>query len=251
MTSEYSEAYVWIWLPGETRPVVAGRLEAEDGFIRFNYGRSYRERAEAGLPCMAVYEPELPLRAGRLPLLDDLAMPACIRDAAPDSWGRRVIINALHGLEGEAIDAFELDEMAALLESGSDRTGALDFQRSPTEYVPREAENAGLEELLEAAERIERRVPLTPGLERALVRGTPIGGARPKALVHDREGGGKHIAKFSTSADLFDMVKAEFVAMRLAGLAGIDAAKVRLESVAGRDVPLVERVDRGLSPDNG
>ena len=28
MTSEaaYEEAFVWIWLPGETRPVVAGRL---------------------------------------------------------------------------------------------------------------------------------------------------------------------------------------------------------------------------------
>ena len=251
MTSEYSEAYVWIWLQGETSPVVAGRLEAEDGFIRFNYGRSYLERVEAGLPCMSIYEPELPLRRGQLPLLHDLAMPACIRDAAPDSWGRRVIIHRMHGLEGDAIDAIELDEMVALLESGSDRTGALDFQRSPTEYVPREAENPSLEELLEAAGRIERRAPLTPELDRALVHGTPIGGARPKALIQDQERGRKHIAKFSTSVDQYDMVKAEFVAMRLARLVGLDAAEVRLESVLGKDVLLVERFDREPSSGNG
>ena len=38
------EAFVWIWLPGETKPVVAGRLEADDGAIVFNYGKSYLER---------------------------------------------------------------------------------------------------------------------------------------------------------------------------------------------------------------
>jgi len=27
--SGYSEAFVWIWLPGATKPVVAGKLTAE------------------------------------------------------------------------------------------------------------------------------------------------------------------------------------------------------------------------------
>ena len=31
------EAFVWIWLPDETTPVVAGRLEADNGNILFNY----------------------------------------------------------------------------------------------------------------------------------------------------------------------------------------------------------------------
>ena len=35
------EAFVWIWLPDETEPVVAGRLEADYGNILFNYGKSY------------------------------------------------------------------------------------------------------------------------------------------------------------------------------------------------------------------
>jgi serine/threonine-protein kinase HipA len=39
------EAYVWVWLPEATAPVVAGKLEADDqGNIQFNYGKSYLER---------------------------------------------------------------------------------------------------------------------------------------------------------------------------------------------------------------
>ena len=42
MTSKnVKEAYVWIWLPDETEPVVAGRLEADNGNVLFNYGKSY------------------------------------------------------------------------------------------------------------------------------------------------------------------------------------------------------------------
>jgi len=45
MTSNPSnkEAYVWIWLPGETQPVVAGKLEADHGAIHFNYGKRYMD----------------------------------------------------------------------------------------------------------------------------------------------------------------------------------------------------------------
>jgi serine/threonine-protein kinase HipA len=87
MTSDtgYREAFVWVWLPGETRPVVAGRLALTgDRQLVFNYGRSYLARENA----IALYEPELPLRPGVLPLLSGLAMPNCIRDAAPDAWRR-------------------------------------------------------------------------------------------------------------------------------------------------------------------
>jgi serine/threonine-protein kinase HipA len=44
------------------------------------------------------------------------------------------------------------------------------------------------------------------------------------------------------------VVKAEFIAMRLAALAGLDVAPVRLVRSVGRDVLLVERFDRGATP---
>jgi serine/threonine-protein kinase HipA len=236
------EAFVWIWLPDETEPVVAGRLEAEDSNILFNYGKSYLERIGDSKPSIAIYEPELPLQTGALPLPEGLTMPGCIRDAAPDAWGRRVIINKMLGLKGTDTDTAELDELTYLLESGSDRIGALDFQHSPTRYVPRTANNASLEELIESTERVEKGVPLTPELDQALIHGSSIGGARPKALIQDQ--GKKYVAKFSSSTDLYSVVKAEFIAMRLAALAGLDAAPVKLLKAANKDVLLIERFDR-------
>lgn len=110
-------------------------------------------------------------------------MPGCIRDAAPDAWGRRVLINTLLGISGPRADTTQLDELTYLLESGSDRAGALDFQASATEYVPRQGVNATMTELLEAAARVEQGVPLTQELAEALQHGSAIGGAGPKALM--------------------------------------------------------------------
>lgn len=225
-------------MPGETEPVVAGRLSRQGQALVFNYGRSYLERPNA----IAIYDRELPLKEGQLPLLKGLNMPGCLRDASPDAWGRRVIINRTLGKGGREVDSALLDEMTYLLESGSDRIGALDFQRSPIEYIPRITATATLEELLESAERVEKGLPLSAELDAALNHGTSIGGARPKALLNSEDR--KYIAKFSSSSDLYSVVKAEFIAMRLAEKAGLRVAPVQLVRAAGKDVLLIERFDR-------
>ena len=239
MTSEtYTNCYVWIWLPDDVEPVVAGKLEQNGNNLIFAYGQSYLARDNA----IAIYEPELPLRRGALPLLNGLSMPNAIRDASPDAWGRRVIINRTMGLKGVAADQIELNELVFLLESGSDRIGRLDFQGSPTEYVARQKQAATYEELIESADRVQDGVPLTPELDQALFHGTPIGGARPKALIDHTDR--KMIAKFSASGDAYSVVKGEFIAMRLAARAGLDVAPVSLVEAAGKDVLLIERFDR-------
>ena len=238
------EAYVWIWLPGAAAPVVAGRIARDGERLIFNYGQSYLDRNDR----VPIYEPELPLRSGAIAPEAGLSMPGCLRDAAPDAWGRRVILNRAFGRKGKDVDTAVLDELTYLLESGSDRIGALDFQHSPSEYVPRAAQTATLEELLSAAEKVEKGEPLTPDLDRALFHGTSLGGARPKAMIQD--GDTKMIAKFSSSTDTYKVVKAEYVAMRLAAKAGLDVAPVRLEHVAGKDVLLVERFDRAKTKDD-
>lgn len=245
MTSDtrYDEAFVWTWLPGRTEPVVAGRLSRDGASMVFNYGRSYLDRRDA----ISLYDGELPLQTGLLPLPAGLSMPSCLRDAAPDAWGRRVIINRRMGTVTGAADPADLDEMTYLLESGSDRVGALDFQLSPSNYVSRAASGAPLSELLDAARLVEQGVPLTPDLDAALLHGSSIGGARPKALIDD--GDQKYIAKFSAQADLYSVVKAEFVAMRLAALAGLNVAPVRLTHAAGKDVLLIQRFDRARRPE--
>ena len=233
-----TQAYVWTWLPGNTKPVVAGLLTSVGKDLQFTYGRSYLARNTA----IALYTPELPLQSGPLPLLNGLSMPNCIRDAAPDAWGRRIILNRKFGAKGKDIDTIELDELTFLLESGSDRVGALDFQESAEHYRPSDSRNASLEELLTAAERVEKGIPLTPELGRALLHGTSIGGARPKTTITSDDR--KYIAKFSSQNDLYSVVKAEYIAMRLAAEAGLKVASVRMERAAGKDVLLVERFDR-------
>ena len=240
MTSKphHDEAYVWVWLPGVTEPVVAGRLVRDGENLIFNYGSSYLA-LEGAIP---LYLPELPLRAGAIAPEPGLNMAGCLRDGAPDAWGRRVILNRAFGIKGKDADIGAIDELTFLLESGSDRIGALDFQLSPATYVPRSTKAASLEELLTAAERVEKGIALTPELDQALFHGSSLGGARPKAMVED--GDKKFIAKFSSSSDTYNVVKAEFIAMSLAAKAGLNVAPVRLAHVAGKDVLLVERFDR-------
>ena len=242
MTSDvrtpYSEAYVWVWLPNATEPVVAGLLTQQGPQLVFNYGRSYLARPDA----ISLYAPELPLQPGSLSLIPGLNMPSCLRDASPDAWGRRVLIHQKLGVKGTDAAQIELDELTYLLESGSDRIGALDFQKSPTQYVPRQTQQPSLEELLTAAEKVEQGIALSPELDQALLHGTALGGARPKVLLDD--GDRKFIAKFSSSHDLYSVVKAEFIAMRLARKVGLNVATVHLRTAMGKDVLLIERFDR-------
>jgi serine/threonine-protein kinase HipA len=242
MTSELdpapSTAFVWIWLPGSETPVVAGRLDAVGPILTFAYGQSYLRRADA----IPLYLPELPLQSGRQQPPSGMDMPGCIADAGPDAWGKRVIMRRILGEDSSEEDPAALGPLAYLLASGSDRIGALDFQTSPSEYRPRHADRASLDELVRAAERLEQGAPFSPVLDQALLRGTSIGGARPKALLEDGER--TLIAKFSSTDDTYPVVKAEFVAMELAKRAGIRAAPVELARALDKDVLLVERFDR-------
>jgi serine/threonine-protein kinase HipA len=169
-------------------------------------------------------------------------MPSCIRDSSPDAWGRRVIINHITGKKKNDIDPVELNELAYLMMSGSDRIGALDFQESSTTYNPRNPAAATLEELQQAAELVDSGTPLTRELDQAINHGSSIGGARPKASIESNTR--KYIAKFSASTDTYSLVKAEYIAMKLAMKVGIDVATVELTSAMNKDVLLIERFDR-------
>jgi len=234
----YSQAYVWIWLPQAEDPVVAGVLNQMNDRLVFNYGRNYLNNSDA----IPIYSPELPLQSGPIPLLPDLMMPGCIRDASPDAWGRRVLMNYFMQEVHVSSMTHDLSELDYLLESGSDRIGALDFQESPTRYVPRKRQIGTLDELYAASEKVEKGEILTPELDIALQHGTSIGGARPKVLLESDSR--QWIAKFSTSTDMFNLVKTEFLAMRLAEQVGLKVAHVELTKALGKDVLLIERFDR-------
>ncbi|MDQ3935050.1 MAG: HipA domain-containing protein [Actinomycetota bacterium] len=232
------QAFVWVWLPGAGEPVVAGRLVEEGDALNFVYGRSYLDRDDA----VSLYTPELPLRPGRIRPLPGLDAPGCILDAGPDAWGQRVIMNRLVGARSYDTDPRDLGRLAFLLESDSDRVGALDFQRSADAYAPRGGTPATLDELATAAERVDAGLPLSPALDAAILHGSSIGGARPKAALDD--GGRKLIAKFSSASDTYAVVQGEYVAMELARRVGLNVAKTELATALGKEILLVERFDR-------
>ncbi len=233
----YRTAYVWIWLAGSTSPVVAGKLAVVDGQVQFSYERKYLDRADA----ISIYEPELPLQPGLQQMPEDTGLPGCIRDAGPDVWGQKVILSILDRKERPHVKP---NPFFFLLESGSDRIGALDFQRSPDNYEQRQMRHeVSLKELLAAAERMEEGESLDSKVALVLsLCATSAGGARPKALVDGPIK--KHIAKFAISSEIHPYIKAEFVAMRLAHACGLNAAPVSLARVEGKDILLVERFDR-------
>lgn len=230
-------AYVWTWLTGRQDPVVAGALDAINGRLRFVYGQSYLERPDA----VPLYTPELPLRPGGQMPLDGLEVAGCIADGAPDGWGRQVILHRLHGGDARSTDTAALPMLTYLLESGTDRIGANDFQLSPTEYVPRLVDGH-VEEIIAAADRMLAGVPFSPELDSVLDAGSSVGGARPKAVLRDDDTG--VIAKFSTPSDHYPVIRAEAVGMELARRVGLDTATTTPSRVANRDVLLVKRFDR-------
>lgn len=224
--------FVWTWLPGESVPTVAGAIDRVGaGRLDFTYARSYLDNESA----ISLYSPELPLRRGVQEPLDGLTVAACLKDATPDSWGERVIGNCLGSRDADlSIETY-------MLESGSNRLGALDFQESSEEYRPR-LDTASLDELYDAAEKVLAGEPLNPAIGDALMNGTAIGGAHPKVLVSDS--GVDYIAKLSVSTDVHPWIRAEAVAIELARRCGIEVPQARVIQSMGRDVLLLERFDR-------
>jgi serine/threonine-protein kinase HipA len=212
-------------------------LEPRGAGLWFRYGSRYLERPDA----VSLYGPQLPLNPEPVGPTADLGMPAPLRDAAPDSWGRRVILNELTGMRGADADVGVLSEAVYLMRSGSNRFGALDFQSSPTTYVPRQ-HDATLDQLQRATELVEAGEPLPPALHAPMLSGTVMGGARPKATI--TSGDTQYLAKFTTSTDSFPAVGAEAASIELARLIGISVPRFTMERALGKDVLLIERFDR-------
>jgi len=219
--------------------VPAGRVDQVDSELQFSYAQSYLGRTDA----IALQPEGLPLRRG--PQRPDVGLDAAgvIRDAAPDSWGMQVLLRRLIGTG--AVDTNELPLLTYLTDSGSNRIGALDFQASPHAYVERPTHGT-LDEVLEAGERLAQGLPFSSEVDDALTWGTPIGGARPKALLIDTSQTGRQlIAKFSVSTDMFPWIQAEAVGMELARRCGVQVPATELIRTNGRDVLLIEHFDRG------
>jgi serine/threonine-protein kinase HipA len=240
-SSRPNECFVYITLPGTRAAVTAGRFVLEqtpsgDALGRFVYGRSY-----LGNPDAVEIDPiELKLSDQTFETVRMNGVFGALRDAGPDSWGRRVI-------EKHAGIA-RLGELDYLLQSPDDRAGALGFGERVSPPAPRRKFNQTLDlvHLQETAEALVLdELPSDPSavqVQDLLLLGTSMGGARPKAVIQDQ--GELWIAKFARPDDRWNYERVEHAMLLLAHRCGITTAESRIETVAGKDVLLVKRFDR-------
>jgi serine/threonine-protein kinase HipA len=232
---------VYITLPGETQSVTAGRFElkadrAGNALGRFVYGKSYLARPNA----VAIDPVELKLSDATYETVRLNGVFSALRDAGPDYWGRRVI-------EKHA-GVTKLGELDYLLNSADDRAGALGFGFNQNPPSPRRKFNKTLElaKLQSIAEALMRQDDVktedAAQVQDLMLIGTSMGGARPKAVVEDRDG--LWIAKFNRPDDRWNNTRVEHAMLELAKTCGINVATSRIETVGGKDVLLVKRFDR-------
>jgi serine/threonine-protein kinase HipA len=238
-----SECYVYITLPGETEFVTAGKFELTTNRQgnptgKFVYGRSYLARDNA-VPIDPL-ELKLSTKTYETNLLKGVF--GALRDASPDSWGRRVI----EKYTGQT----QLGEIDYLLHSPDDRAGALGFGLNQAPPAPRRKFNQTmeLERLQELADLIiaDEDLPDSTEAEQAhkLVggNGTSMGGARPKAVVEDESG--LWIAKLRHREDKWNDARVEHAMLMLARECGLQSAESKVVTIGEHDAVLIKRFDR-------
>ncbi len=214
--------------------------EAPRQFSTFSYSPEWTEDEKA-----FALSPDLPLegspfhRAGQREAMQD-ALPGAFADAAPDSWGRRL----LRRTYGGGLSEFEYLTLSDdLCRQGAlrflDEDGAVITGRDP-DAVPRLVE---LEAITKIARDYEAGKDVSHEDMQALAGAGGSGGARPKANVRDNDK--LWLAKFTSLADENPVERVEVATLRLARTCGIRTPEVRLELAdTPYPVALIERFDR-------
>jgi serine/threonine-protein kinase HipA len=185
-----------------------------------------------------------------LPLVDTEFLPpsrltadtpravGAVDDARPDRWGEKVI---------RFVDRPQrLSLMEYLYYAGDDRFGALGVSTSSSVYSPRAVGPLPrldqAQQLSEVVAKIEASEPLN-ALEAKIIAGggTPLGGAKPKALIEID--GAQWVIKFFNNEPV-DSPLIENATMTLATRAGITVAETRVIRLVGFNAVAIRRFDR-------
>jgi len=226
----------YLGAPAIPRYVGALRLVSAGKGVSLHYGREWLTSGFALSEDLPLIDNEF-LPPGRLAVDAQRAVGA-VDDARPDRWGEKVI----RFVEKPK----RLSLMEYLYFAGDDRFGALGVSTSSSSYIPRPGSPlprlGDAQQLSEVAAKIEAAEPITT-LEAKLIAGggSPLGGAKPKALI-DIDGE-QWIVKFFNNEPV-DTPLVEHATMTLARRAGITAAETQVIRLAGANAIAVRRFDR-------
>lgn len=174
-----------------------------------------------------------------------------LSDTEPDAWGRRVIARA-HAKErahNPALDVLtEMDYLCAV--DDYSRVGALRLRDDDGKFIQTSQMGArttpplvDLNQIYMATRAVETNTESIEDLRYLQGKGTSLGGMRPKSTLLDTDGS-LAIGKFPSVGDERAVTRGEVLAMRLAVLAGIDAAPAHILDVDGVPVAVIKRFDR-------
>ncbi|MBB4095530.1 type II toxin-antitoxin system HipA family toxin [Ochrobactrum pecoris] len=168
------------------------------------------------------------------------ALAGAFADAAPDTWGRRLLERAY----GNGLSEFEY----LTLSDDSCRQGALRFLDDAGRIIRGRAADAvprlvDLQAITAIARAYEQGKEIAAEELQALAGAGGSGGARPKANV--RDGDTLWLAKFTSVHDQQPIERVEVATLRLAQACGIRTPAVRLElAETPFPVALIQRFDR-------
>lgn len=158
-------------------------------------------------------------------------------DSLPDDWGRRLLARRYR----LARDNQRVPGLLELL--GGQGMGGLSYGKDDAVPVKKEAvDGRYLLDLQRLAARFEEDASsIDDDMALLFQAGSSPGGARPKALIRDRNV--SYLAKFASVRDQFDVVSLEAATMELARLTGVSAASTKLVPCGANKALLVERFD--------
>lgn len=195
--------------------------------------------------------PSLQLGEGAFHFEDGLF--GAFSDSAPDRWGQKLMRHRERDRAREAgtkPGALLAGDFLVGVDDAT-RIGALRFKDAGGGAFLSQAKTPvppllELKKLLSATERLERGRARKGDLELVLAPGGSLGGARPKATVHDRNQR-LHVAKFPWVQDEWSVILWELSALELGASAGISVPDWSAIKVRGSTVLLVARFDRGAT----
>ena len=186
----------------------------------------------------------------------DSVFHGAIADTVPDAWGRRVIArdHAKRRKNDPRLSALtELDYLLAV--DDFSRVGALrlrdpngngNWHRTVSQGQRSTPPLIELERIYQASRAVERGQETAEDLRYLQGKGTSLGGMRPKCTLVD-EDGWLAIGKFPSVNDARSVTRGEVLALKLATLAGVEAAPARIALLGDEPVAVIRRFDRDES----
>lgn len=211
--------------------------------IGFRYRDTYLNHPNA----FSIDPAQLPLSARETQFNCTTALPAFIDDYLPDAWGRKVLTRLAFYRDKKRFNANSVIDSLALL--GDSRIGALSIvpaQRQPVYSLGHSLTTLAQAEQI-AQQIDEERLDNVDSNELNLIylasAGSGVGGARPKALLHDAKG--YYLAKFNCiHQDPYNNARVELACLNMARAVGLEVGYGRVENgINGREVLLLNRFD--------